>query len=68
MSPNNKQFMNQFKNIWNKSSELPRNKVEAKRLFILKAFDCLKFYADESHRVSVILPAKKELLDKIGTF
>lgn len=68
MSTANKEFMNQFKSIWNKNSDLPRNGIEAKRLFILKAFDCLKFHCDEDHKTKVLVPAKKELLDKIGMF
>lgn len=68
MSTANKRFMNQFKNVWNKNSDLPRNKIEAKRLFILKAFTCLKPHCDEHHQTKILAPAKKELLDKIGMF
>lgn len=67
MSTANQRFMNQFRSIWNKNSMLPRNPIEAKRLFILKAFQCLEpHFTDENKKILPI--AKKEVLDRIGTF
>lgn len=62
----NQKFMKELSQIWNKSADKTRNPVEAKRVLILKTFSCLK--VDKKTYDEILVPARKELLDKIGMF